>query len=105
MKGDVPTFILNDVTDRLDKGETEIVIPMVLSLRDKGVLEYLNEYHEKKDYSWKLDFLDVAFDHVAKRIDDKLSSYKDIDVEILNMSDTDRRINITLRKKEIENDE
>lgn len=90
-KGDVPTYITNDVMLRLHNGEQEIVIPLCIGLDTKSIVDYLNEYHNKKTH-WTLDFLKIAFDLTEKNIKKKLSKFKDISVELLDISETDKRI-------------
>lgn len=99
MKGDLPTYILNDVRDKLDNGEKEILIHMFLSLKESSIVEYLNEYHYKKiNYCWKMDFLHKAYYLVSDKLYRKLNSYSDIEVEILDFSETDKRILIKVKE-------
>lgn len=95
IKGDVPTYITEDVVKRLHEGEQEIIVPMCKDLSNKSIVDYLNEYHNKNHY-WDLTFLHVAFDFIEERIKRRLSKFSDIDIEILKISDTDRRIVIKL---------
>lgn len=95
-KRDVPTYIVNDVAKRLSEGEREIVLPMCKGeLNNKGIVDYLNEYHDRKHY-WGLEFLHIAFSLTEERIRIKLSKYSDINIETFNISDTDKRIVIKL---------
>lgn len=105
IKRDVPAYITNDVAKRLIKGEREIVLHMCKGeSNNKGIVDYLNEYHNKKNY-WSLEFLHIAFKVTEERIRMKLSKYSDIDIETLDISDTDKRIVIKfLDKKENDND-
>ncbi len=98
LKGDLPTYILNHVRDRLDNGEKEILIHMVLSLKESSIVEYLNEYHyNKANYCWDMEFLSKAYYLISDKLYRKLNSYSDINVEILDFSDTDKRILITAK--------
>lgn len=97
MKGDVPTYIANDIMDRLDNGEEEIIIPMVLNVHDKSLVEYLNEFHRNKNKTWHLDFLNMAFLFVSERIKQKLGRFSDIEIEVLELSDTDKRVVIKMK--------
>ncbi len=97
MKGDVPTYIANDVMDRLDKGEEEIIIPMVSSVHDKSLVEYLNEFHRYRSKTWSLVFLEMAFLFVSERIKQKLEKFSDIEIEVLEFSDTDKRVVIKIK--------
>lgn len=48
IKRDVPNYIANDVMKRLEN-EREITLPMCMGgVEDKGIVNYLNEYHNKK---------------------------------------------------------
>lgn len=95
-KRDVPTYISQDIVKRLHDGEREIVLPMCMGdLSGKGIVDYLNEYHDKKGY-WNLEFLHIAFKLTEEKIRKKLSLYSDIDIETLDISDTDKRIVIKL---------
>ena len=95
-KGDVPTYIAVDVMNRLHKGEKEIVIPMMLSLYDKSIVEYLNEYHRYKNRLWDMEFLNIAMMFTHERIKQKLGKFSDIEVELLDLSDTDKRVIIKM---------
>ena len=94
-KGDLPTYIAVDVMNRLHKGEKEIVIPMMLSLYDKSVVQYLNEYH-RCNRAWGLEFLSIAIEFTHERIKQKLGRFKDVKVELLELSDTDKRVIIKM---------
>lgn len=95
-KSDVPTYIAQDVAKRLQDGEKEINLPMCMGeLGNKGIVNYLNEYHNKTNY-WNLEFLHIAFELTEKRIRKKLFFYSDISIETFNISDTDKRIVIKL---------
>ena len=95
-KSDVPTYITVDVMNRLNKGEKEIVIPMTLGVYDKSLIHYLNEYHCYHNRAWGMDFLNVAIEFVYQRIEQKLGRFKDIEVEFLELSDTDKRVIIKM---------
>lgn len=95
VKGDVPTYITHDVMNRLHNGEREIIIPMCRGLKEKGICDYLNEYHSNSKY-WELNFLNIAFELTLERIRNKLSKFSDIDIEAFDISNTDRRIVIKL---------
>lgn len=92
MKGDVPTYIANDVIYRLDRGEKEITIPMVLGSYDKSLVSYLNEYHRYNNKAWTLDFLSIAIEFTHERIKQKIGKFKDVEIELLELSDTDKRV-------------
>ena len=104
-KRDVPTHIATDIAKRLSNGEREIVLSMCKGeLGNKGIVDYLNEYHNKTHY-WDLEFLHIAFKLTEERIRMKLSKYSDITIETLDISDTDKRIVIKfLDQKENDND-
>ena len=99
-KGNVPTYITTDVMNRLNKGEQEIVIPMLIGLYDKSLVDYLNEYHRYQNKIWKLEFLHHAFMFTSEMLVKRLGRYKDIDIEILDISDTDKRVVIKMKEKE-----
>ena len=98
-KGDVPTYIVTDIMNRLNKGEQEIVLPMCSDIRYISIVDYLNEYHKYRKKAWKLDFLNHAFEFTSERIKQKLDRFKDIEVEILDISDTDKRVVIIIKEK------
>lgn len=95
VKRDVPSHIAFDIEKRLSNGEREIILPMCKGeLGNKGIVDYLNEYHNKTHY-WGLEFLHIAFKLTEERIR-KLSKYSDITIETLDISDTDKRIIIKM---------
>ena len=95
-KRDVPAYIAQDITKRLHDGEREIVLSMCMGeMGNKGIVNYLNEYHDKQHY-WNLEFLHIAFKLTEERIRKKLSIYSDIDIKTLDISDTDKRVVIKL---------
>lgn len=101
VRHDVPTYITVDIMKRLNQGEKEIVLPMCRGeLENKGIVDYLNEYHSREHF-WGLGFLHIAFKLTEERIRKKLSIYSDINIETLDISETDKRITIKfLDKKE-----
>ena len=95
-KGDLPTYIAVDVMNRLHKGEKEIVIPMVLSLYDKSLVQYLNEYH-RCNKIWEMEFLDIAMEFTHEKIKKNLGKFSDIDVDLLVYNYTDKRIVVKMK--------
>ena len=95
---DVADFIVRDIHSMLRNGEEQIVISMCGGNDShNSITGYLAKYHGEET-CWKIDFLHIAFDVISERIERKLSLYKDIDVEILNISETDRRVVVSYTK-------
>lgn len=96
-KGDVPTYIATDIMKRLHNGEHVITLPMCRDLNDKSIVDYLNEYHSSSQAIWKLNFLHHAFAFSSEVIKDRLGRFSDIEVEIIEISDTDKRVVISMK--------
>ena len=98
IKGDVPTYVAVDVMNRLSKGEQEIILPMCGDGVNKSLVDYLNEYHHhKSNKTWTLQFMHHAFMFASERIKQKLDKFSDIEVEIYDLSDTDKRVVIKFK--------
>lgn len=94
-KPDVPTYVFADLATRLLGGEKEIVLPMCKDANHKSLVDYFNEYHNEKK-CWNLSLLNFCFYFVKEKVVKKLSKLIDVNVEILDISDTDKRIVIKL---------
>ena len=97
-KEDVADFIIRDIHSMLKSGNKNVVISMCGgSDNHNSITDYLTKYHGEET-CWNIDFLQIAFDVISERIERKLSLYKDIDVEVLSISETDRRVVVSYTK-------
>ena len=97
VKGDVPTYVAYDIMNRLHKGEREIILPMCSDIEHKSIVDYLNEFHRYRSKTWSLQFLSMAFLFISERIKQKLEGFSDIDIDVVELSDTDKRVIIKLK--------
>ena len=97
-KEDVADFIVRDIHSMLKSGNEHIIISMCGGNDShNSITDYLAKYHGEET-CWDINFLHIAFDVISERIERKLSLYKDVNVEVLSISETDRRVIVTYTK-------